>query len=252
MSRVSVIIPVYNASATLEATIRSIVAQTYQPFEVIVVLDGPDDEIIQLFEVAEFPAYVRLVELQNNAGVANARNKGIQASRGDYIALCDADDVWHPQKLEVQLQYALNGYSLIGSQAHRFSNTKELMFQKTNLTTLDSSKRIQRHQLKAFNPFYTSSLLFDRKLITQVEFDCESQQEDYQFLIDVFCGDKVAAVVDKRKLIGYRIVINSRSGSIFYSAMNNFIIRRKNFGLGLALIFTPLYIINVIHKRYFT
>ena len=113
MSRISVVIPAYRASETLQATIRSIVVQTYPPFEVIVVLDGPDDECVRLFRNANFPAFVKLIELPHNVGVASARNNGIKVSQGDYIALCDADDVWHPQKLEVQFNYARKGYTLI-------------------------------------------------------------------------------------------------------------------------------------------
>ena len=251
MFKISVVIPAFRAAATIEATIRSIVAQTYQPFEVIVVLDGPDFEIAQLFGAADFPAYVKLLELQDNVGVANARNKGIKISQGDYIALCDADDVWHPQKLEAQIQYALNGYNLIGSQAHRFTNTRALKFQEINPASLEFYQKVQRQALRAFNPFYTSSLLMDRKLICQCEFDPTCQQEDYQFLIDVFKTSDLLAVIDRRKLIGYRLLPNSRSGSIFFSAMNNFGIRRKNYGFRVAISLLPLYLLNVIIKRYF-
>ena len=250
MSRISVVIPAYRASATLEATIRSIVAQTYPPFEVIIVLDGPDHECVRLFKNANFPAYVNLIELPHNVGVATARNNGIKVSQGDYIALCDADDVWHPQKLEVQLNYVINGYTLIGSQAHRFTNSKKLKFKKTNPTCCKSFQKVHRNHLRAFNPFYTSSLMFDRKLISEVQFDATCQQEDYQFLIDVFNGNNLLAAIDKRKLIGYRVIANSRSGGVFYSAMNNFILRRKNYGLNIAVLLSPLYLLNVIRKRY--
>ena len=250
MSRISVVIPAYRASETLQDTIRSIVVQTYPPFEVIVVLDGPDDECVRLFRNANFPAYVKLIELPHNVGVASARNNGIKISRGDYIALCDADDVWHPQKLEVQFNYARKGYTLIGSQAHRFKNSKELAFKKTNPSCCKSFQKVRRNHLRAFNPFYTSSLMFDRKLISEVQFDATCQQEDYQFLIDVFNSNNLLAAIDKRKLIGYRVVANSRSGGVFYSAINNFILRRKNYGLNIAVLLSPLYLLNVIRKRY--
>lgn len=251
MSRISVVIPAYRASKTLPTTIRSIVAQTYPPFEVVVVLDGPDDECVRLFRDAKFPAYVKLIELPRNVGVASARNKGIKFSRGDYIALCDADDVWHPQKLEVQFNYAIKGYTLIGSQAYRFTNPKKLKFKKTNPTCCTSFQNVRRNHLRAFNPFYTSSLMFDRKLICEIQFDATCHQEDYQFLIDVFNSNNILAAIDKRKLIGYRIVVNSRSRGILYSAINNFTLRRKNYGLNIAVLFLPLYLLNVIRKRYF-
>ena len=64
MSRISVIIPAYRASETLESTIKSIVAQSYPPFEVIVVLDGPDEESVRLFRTANFPEYVKLISFR--------------------------------------------------------------------------------------------------------------------------------------------------------------------------------------------
>ena len=91
---------------------------------------------MKLFRNANFPAYVKLIELPQNVGVATVRNNGIKASRGDYIALCDADDVWHPQKLEVQFNYAIKGYTLIGSQAYRFTNPKKLKFKKNTTTDI--------------------------------------------------------------------------------------------------------------------
>ena len=251
MSRISVIIPAYRASETLESTIKSIVAQSYPPFEVIVVLDGPDEESNRLFRTANFPEYVKLIKLPNNVGVASARNNGITVSQGDYIALCDADDVWHPQKLEIQLNYAAKGYTLVGSQAQRFRKSEELKFKKTNPTCCKSFRKVRRKHFRAFNPFYTSSLMFDRKLIFEVKFDANCQQEDYQFLIDLFNSNNLLAAIDKRKLIGYRVVGNSRSGNIFYSAINNFMLRKKNFGIKVAIFLLPLYFLNVIRKRHF-
>ena len=93
--------------------------------------------------------------------------------------------------------------------------------------------------------------MFDRKLIFEVKFDANCQQEDYQFLIDLFNSNNLLAAIDKRKLIGYRVVGNSRSGNIFYSAINNFMLRKKNFGIKVAIFLLPLYFLNVIRKRHF-
>jgi glycosyltransferase involved in cell wall biosynthesis len=99
---VSVIVPAYNAGRFIDETIASALAQTYQRREIIVVDDGSTDDTAD--RVRRYPsiAYLR----QANAGVAAARNAGILASRGDYIALLDHDDVWLPEKLEVQVSIA--------------------------------------------------------------------------------------------------------------------------------------------------
>ena len=97
--RVSVIIPCYNAEAYIGATIESVLAQGMDDLEIVVVDDGSRDNSVQLVR-ADFPQ-VRVVE-QANQGVAAARNHGLRAARGEWIAFVDADDIWLPGKLAAQ------------------------------------------------------------------------------------------------------------------------------------------------------
>ncbi len=99
-SRVSCILPAWNAAATIARSIESILAQTVLPLEVIVVDDGSTDDTRAV--VSRFGAGVRSVR-QPNAGAEAARNRGIAESRGEFLAFLDADDVWLPTKLERQL-----------------------------------------------------------------------------------------------------------------------------------------------------
>ena len=109
---VSVIIPVYNGSRHLRAALESVFAQTYRPFEVLVVDDGSVDDSGLIAQ--SFPD-VRYIH-QTNQGVAAARNHGIQAARGEFLAFLDQDDLWIPEKLKLQIDYLLNhpdlGYTL--------------------------------------------------------------------------------------------------------------------------------------------
>lgn len=99
--RVSVVIPCYNAENYVAATLRSVLAQQACELEVIVVDDGSSDGSAARVE-REFPQ-VRLLRL-TNGGVATARNAGIASAHGDWIAFCDADDIWLPGKLAAQFQ----------------------------------------------------------------------------------------------------------------------------------------------------
>ncbi len=100
--KVSIIIPSYNTSHYIEETLESVFAQTYDDYEVIVINDGaPDTEALE--RVLE-PYRDRIVYLkQENRGLSGARNTGIRAARGEYVALLDSDDAWEPHYLEVQL-----------------------------------------------------------------------------------------------------------------------------------------------------
>lgn len=106
MSEVSVVIPAYNAAATLPTTLCSVQAQTLRDIEILVVDDGSTDETAEIAEAAAaLDTRVRVIR-QENAGVAGARNAGVAVSTARWIAPLDADDLWHPEKLERQLRAA--------------------------------------------------------------------------------------------------------------------------------------------------
>lgn len=100
---VSVLVPAYNAEATLGATLRSALASTYSNFEIIVVEDGSTDRTAAIAEeFAREDSRVRLFR-QDHRGVSAALNHGLAEARGDYVARLDADDLWHPAKLRKQV-----------------------------------------------------------------------------------------------------------------------------------------------------
>jgi glycosyltransferase involved in cell wall biosynthesis len=99
---VSVIIPAYNAAAYVLRAIESALAQTHPALEILVIDDGSSDRTPGI--VAQLPPPVRLLR-KENGGPATARNLGARQARGDWLALLDADDVWYPDKLRVQLEY---------------------------------------------------------------------------------------------------------------------------------------------------
>jgi glycosyltransferase involved in cell wall biosynthesis len=97
---ISVIIPAFNYARYLREAIDSVFAQTYPALEVIVVDDGSTDDTPAV--LAAYGDRIRAIRQQNH-GVSAARNTGINAARGEYIAFLDADDVWRPAKLEAQM-----------------------------------------------------------------------------------------------------------------------------------------------------
>jgi len=101
MPKISVVIPAYNAEKTIRKTIDSVLSQSFEDLEIIVINDGSTDNTIGEIESFSDPR-VRLLNFQNG-GLSTARNRGIEFSRGQYIAFIDADDLWTPEKLEKQL-----------------------------------------------------------------------------------------------------------------------------------------------------
>ena len=92
---VSIVMPAYNCADYIEETLQSVLMQTYENWEVVVVDDQSTDDtkkIVKAFATKD--KRIRLLELEKNSGVAIARNRGIVAARGNYIAFLDSDDLW--------------------------------------------------------------------------------------------------------------------------------------------------------------
>lgn len=97
--KISALIPAYKAAGTIEATLESILAQTQPPDEILVLLDGVVDDTPKKLE--KFTPRVT-VHIQENRGVACARNRLVELASGDLLAFLDADDLWHPDYLKNQ------------------------------------------------------------------------------------------------------------------------------------------------------
>jgi len=101
MPVISVIIPAYNAEKTILETIQSLQKQTFTDFEIIVINDGSTDGTVELLNAIE-DSRVKVFSYENG-GLPVARNRGIDRATGEYITFVDADDLWTPDKLELQL-----------------------------------------------------------------------------------------------------------------------------------------------------
>lgn len=103
---VSVIMPCYNMEQFIADTIRSVISQTYSDWELLIVDDTSTDGTVALVQsIAEQDDRIRLSVNAEHAGIAPTRNRCIEKATGRYLAFLDADDVWHPDKLQQQLQF---------------------------------------------------------------------------------------------------------------------------------------------------
>jgi len=112
---ISVVIPAYNAAQTLKTTVQSVFGQTVQDFEILIVDDGSKDDTITVAQSIE-DSRVKIIS-QANGGASSARNTGIKAARGKYVAFLDADDLWMPHKLELQLEVLTNEKDITAIQS---------------------------------------------------------------------------------------------------------------------------------------
>lgn len=128
---VSIVMPAYNREKYISSAIDSVLAQTFADWELIVVDDGSRDGTRQIAEryAAGHPGRITVIA-QANSGVVIARNTGIRAARGTYIAFIDSDDLWHPEKLARQVAC--------------FQQTPDAAFVYTGYETIDADGRTDR------------------------------------------------------------------------------------------------------------
>ncbi len=150
--RLSVVVPAHNAEATVAAAVRSALDQTRAPDEVVVVDDGSTDATPTV--VREIAGPVRLV-VRSQGGPSAARNSGVAAASGNWIAFLDADDEWHPEKLEHQLQMVQGDVVLVATDWSRdpVGSPVPVPLPTTVLTT---------SEILLLNRFQTSTVLLRR------------------------------------------------------------------------------------------
>ena len=150
--RVSVVVPAHDAEASVEAAIRSALGQTRPPDEIVVVDDGSTDATATV--VRRIVGPVHLVS-QSQGGPSAARNAGVAASSGEWIAFLDADDEWHPEKLERQLRLAGGDVVLVATDWSRGA-VRVPAPASVSTTVLPTSK------ILLLNRFQTSTVLLRR------------------------------------------------------------------------------------------
>lgn len=127
MDLVTVITPSHNSQATIAESILSILSQTYSMWELIIIDDASTDDTVRIVEeFAEGDPRIKLIRLDANSGAATARNMGIEAAQGKYIAFLDSDDVWLTNKLLKQVEFMkANDYDFTFTAYQRFNSRGE-------------------------------------------------------------------------------------------------------------------------------
>ncbi|MBX3375542.1 MAG: glycosyltransferase [Phycisphaeraceae bacterium] len=200
--RVSVIIPTYDSAAWISDAIGSVLAQSSPPHEIIVIDDGSTDDTAS--RVAAFGPRVRYVR-QVNRGVAAARNRGASMAEGELIAFLDADDVWHPRKLEIQQRAlaASPSFALVGT--HTFAWPGEVP--DVHATALVHP--VTWSQLVVRNRLTTSSVLVRRDALPgPAPFDEHLHgPEDLDLWLRIAERGRIGLI--KAPLVGYRAIEDS-------------------------------------------
>lgn len=174
MPKVSIIIPCYNASATIWETLDSLYEQTFKNFEIVIVNDGSTDESASIIEcyTNKFNRRLNLIT-QTNQGQTVAKNVGIRNSSGQFIAFLDSDDIWAPEKLECQAFLMQSNLDMGLSYTNAYK-INEMGVKTDTITASPLYRENCFDRLLLRNNIVASSVMIRREMIDQVGFFDES------------------------------------------------------------------------------
>ncbi|WP_185968833.1 glycosyltransferase family 2 protein [Carboxylicivirga sp. M1479] len=205
---VSIVTPMYNSAKFIETTIISVINQTYNNWELIIVDDCSTDKSIDIVRgFAEKDDRIKLLEQPNNQGAGVARNVGMDHAKGEFIAFLDADDYWDEKKIEIQVN-SINKNQWAGS----FSWYKNVNEDGNGATSFVVPSRLSFKRLRFNNYILTSSLMLKREVVKDVRFPLMRKRQDWIFFLEILKRTQYLYCVDEL-LVFYRKSSNSLSSN---------------------------------------
>lgn len=204
MPRVTVVIPTYNRARMVCEAVDSVLAQTYEDFEVIVVDDGSTDNTpLRLSEYEDPRVYI--IRHQTNQGQGPARNTGILASKGEYIAFLDSDDLWEPTKLKEQMTFFAQNAGLRWSSTHAFAFESESRRKLYSMEKFGSQYEGSIASKLFMEDFLaTSTIIVHRHIFDDLGlFTDLPKAQDWEMWLRIAARFPVGSV--KKALTGYRV-----------------------------------------------
>lgn len=244
---VSVIMPCYNMASYVSDSIKSVIAQTYPHWELLIVDDASSDETVNIIKsYAQADSRIKLAIKKQNSGISDTRNQCIQMAQGQFLAFLDADDIWHPEKLEKQLSFMLaknigftySTYDWIdedGKIMNKFINTIGNLDYKTYLR----------------NTIIGCSTVMVNKAITGDVFVPKFRtSEDTATWLDILRKGLMAYAIDE-SLVSYRIRRKSASSNKIRASIDLWKVYRQHEKLPFfkAIYYFSCYAFNAVKKR---
>lgn len=194
--KISVVVPCYNCSQTIEECIDSAINQTYSSYEILLIDDGSlDNTLEKLYSIQKRyinnPIIIKIY-IQENQGPSMARNKGIQEATGDWIAFLDSDDIWYPFKNEMQMELLRENpkAALLGGEKGLLP--KEYKDENLGITLVTFLKNCFK------NYFLTSSTMVNSSIGKDYNFNVlQKHSEDYRFFLEILADNHFGIHIGK-------------------------------------------------------
>ena len=244
---VSIITPVYNAERFLSDTIKSVQNQTYKNWEILLIDDCSKDNSAQI--IKEFQKYdnrIKYIKLKKNSGASVSRNEGIRNAKGRFIAFVDSDDIWKPEKLEIQIKYMLKENLGFTFTSYRYMKENGEL---TNKIAKAPSK-INYNGLLQDTIIGCSTVVIDKDIVDYFEMPLVRRGQDTATWLQILRKEKYAYGIEQ-DLVNYRLVGESLSSNKIIALKRTWNTYRNVEKLGLlksSYVFC-FYVFNAIKKR---
>ncbi|MFT5237208.1 MAG: teichuronic acid biosynthesis glycosyltransferase TuaG [Ulvibacter sp.] len=236
---ISIITPLYNAENFIAETIISIQNQTYSNWEVLIVDDCSTDLSSQVVEKLELTdSRIHFIRNDVNKGASDCRNQGAGLAKGEYIAFLDADDLWHSEKLEKQLQFmqANNCDVSFTSYVHIDEDSEPINKRIKALASLSYKKQHSNNYIGNLTGMYKTSAL------GKISSPSMRKRQDWALWLEAIKRSKKPALGLQEDLAYYRIHKGSMSGNKLALVIHNFSFYRLH--LGHSRIASAFYLIR--------
>ena len=192
-STVSIITPVYNAEKFIKETIESVLKQSYEDFEYLLIDDCSTDNSAEIVKsYAKKDSRIKYIKLPENSGAAVARNTGLKHAQGRYIAFIDSDDVWYPEKLEKQLAFMQEK-----NEAFTYTKYEHITEDGQVQSAPDFPKRLNYSGLLKNTAIACSTVVIDRQVIGDFRMPLVRKGQDTATWLKILKNHDYAYLVDE-------------------------------------------------------
>lgn len=247
---VSIVTPVYHAQDYIKETLDSVLAQDYEKWEHILVVDGSDDPTIApIKEYMEMhpTANIRLIIQETNQGAAHARNRGVREAQGRYIAYIDADDLWRKDKLSLQLAFMEKKGAAFSFTGYEFGDEYAIGTGKI----VSVPETITYKQALKNTTIFTSTVIFDTLLLSKEEIEMPiMKSEDTALWWKILRKGYRAHGLDEN-LVTYRRPVKSLSSNKLEAVRRIWNLYRKAEGLSVpkSIYYFCFWAVTAVYRR---
>jgi teichuronic acid biosynthesis glycosyltransferase TuaG len=237
---VSIVTPTYNSELFISELISCIQNQTFQGWELLITDDCSTDNTVELVrKFIQTDGRIKLFQLSKNSGAGVARNNSIKEASGRFIAFCDSDDRWLPNKLEVQLQFLTNHKTAFTYSSYL---TKDENFKETG--RVNAPEEISYKEILRNNYIGCLTAIYDTKTLGKMFMPDIRKRQDWVLWINIIKRLGVVQGIPE-PLATYTIRKNSISSNKFNLVKYNWIVYNK--ALGFGMIRSLLYLIQFLY-----